>query len=206
MADLFDGQKEMEAAVRDSFARALENQEGTNYPRTLQAKWLDTPVGTLLAAGDEKCIYLLSFLQKSSMARKAALIQKQLDARLEMGESGAVGLIAAELNDYFAGRRTMFDTPLCLTGTVFQIKVWEELRRVPFGRTITYAELAQRIDKPAAFRAVAQANAQNPIAIAVPCHRVINADGGLGGYSAGLERKRWLLDFEQKILSGGGAA
>lgn len=200
MADIFDGQGEMENAVREAFVQSLQRQEGADQPRTLNADWVETPVGTLLAAGDQDHLHLLSFLQKSTMMRKAALVQKKLNARLEMGISSTVHSIAAELKEYFDGKRRMFETPLQLLGTVFQIAVWEEVRKVPFGHTITYDELANRIGKPAAFRAVAQANAQNPVAIAVPCHRVINSDGGLGGYDAGLERKRWLLDFEKAIV------
>lgn len=134
------------------------------------------------------------------MIRKAALVQKKLNAGLEPGESPTVRSVAGELAEYFDGKRQVFETPLQLLGTVFQVRVWEEVRKVPFGHTITYEELANSIGKPAAFRAVAQANAQNPMAIIVPDHRVINADGGLGGYDAGLERKRWLLDFEKATV------
>ena len=102
-----------------------------------------------------------------------------------------------ELADYFAGVPTDFAAlPLDPHGTPFQIRVWQELRRIPYGSTISYAELARRAGKPKAFRAVGQANAVNPLPLIIPCHRVINADGSLGGYSSGAERKSWLLRHE----------
>lgn len=108
-----------------------------------------------------------------------------------------------QLTDYFAGRRKTFDLVVdrdALGGTSFQRRVWCELEKIPYGATISYGELAKRIDSPAAVRAVGLANGRNPISIIVPCHRVIGANGSLTGYGGGLERKRWLLDFER----GGG--
>lgn len=93
--------------------------------------------------------------------------------------------------------RQTFETPLALSGTVFQERVWQALREIPYGETATYADLATSIGKPAAFRAVAQANAQNPVDIFVPGHRVVNTGGEIGGYNAGVDRKKWLLEFEQ---------
>lgn len=156
MADIFIGQGEMEQSVREAFVKSLQQQEGADYPRTLKADWIETPVGSLLAAGDQDHLYLLSFLQKSTMIRKVALVQKRLNAGLEMGESAALHSVAGELAQYFDGKRRAFETPLELLGTVFQVRVWEEVRKIPFGHTITYEELANRIGKPAAFRAVAR--------------------------------------------------
>lgn len=102
-----------------------------------------------------------------------------------------------QLDEYFAGTRTAFDLPLRLHGTAFQVEVWEQLRRIPYGETISYGELAKRVDRPEAARAVGSANGQNPIAIVVPCHRVIGADGSLTGFGGGLDWKRWLLQREQ---------
>jgi methylated-DNA-[protein]-cysteine S-methyltransferase len=104
--------------------------------------------------------------------------------------------ICALLTEYFAGSVHEFDVALAPAGTEFQKKVWRELRRIPFGETISYGELARRIGQPAASRAVGHANGQNPISIIVPCHRVIGADGTLTGYGGGLERKKWLLEHE----------
>jgi methylated-DNA-[protein]-cysteine S-methyltransferase len=103
----------------------------------------------------------------------------------------------AQLAEYFAGRRTAFDLPLAPAGTEFQRKVWAGLLAIPYGQTISYGELAGRIGRPAASRAVGLANGKNPVAIVVPCHRVIGSDGSMTGYGGGLDRKRFLLALEQ---------
>ena len=105
--------------------------------------------------------------------------------------------VAQALEDYFAGNPGAFDSlPLDPQGTPFQLRVWQELRKIPWGETISYKELAARAGNPQACRAVGQANGANPLPLIVPCHRVIAADGSLGGYSSGLHRKRWLLEHE----------
>lgn len=105
--------------------------------------------------------------------------------------------VAAQLEEYFEGRRTDFDLPLAYGGTLFQRTVWAALRKIPYGQTISYAELAERIGRPTASRAVGLANGKNPISIIVPCHRVVGSSGDLTGYGGGLARKRHLLDFER---------
>ncbi len=104
-----------------------------------------------------------------------------------------------QLREYFAGDRTEFDLDLVLVGTPFQEEVWAGLLRIPYGETASYGQLATAIGRPKAVRAVGLANGRNPIAVVVPCHRVIGADGSLTGYGGGMERKRWLLDHEEKI-------
>ena len=106
-----------------------------------------------------------------------------------------------QLDAYFDMRLTRFDLPLESHGTEFQRRVWDSLRIIPFGETISYAELARRIDNPKAVRAVGAANGRNPLMIVVPCHRVIGADGSLTGFGGGIERKRWLLDHEAMARS-----
>jgi methylated-DNA-[protein]-cysteine S-methyltransferase len=112
---------------------------------------------------------------------------------------------AAAVEDYFRGGRGLFELPVATAGTEFQERVWAELRLVPYGRTISYGELARRIGNPRAVRAAARANARNPIAIRIPCHRVIGADGSLTGYAAGTDRKRALLELEGALLPLAGA-
>jgi methylated-DNA-[protein]-cysteine S-methyltransferase len=111
--------------------------------------------------------------------------------------------IGAQLREYFAGKRRKFTFPLAPRGTEFQQRVWEELLRIPYGATVSYRELAARVGNPAAQRAVARANATNPIAVVVPCHRVIGADGTLTGYGGGLDKKRQLLELEGALLPMG---
>lgn len=101
-----------------------------------------------------------------------------------------------QLNQYFEGTRNIFDLPLTLVGTEFQKSVWQELRSIPFGKTISYLELAKRLGDPKVIRAAGTANGKNPIAIIIPCHRVIGSDGNLTGYAGGLKRKQWLLEHE----------
>ena len=109
--------------------------------------------------------------------------------------------ITEQIDAYFAGEREDFDLPLAPHGTAFQLRVWDELTRIPFGETISYSELARRLGDPKLVRAVGLANGRNPISIIIPCHRVIGADGSLVGYGGGLERKQWLLDHEA-VTSG----
>jgi methylated-DNA-[protein]-cysteine S-methyltransferase len=106
-----------------------------------------------------------------------------------------------QLDAYFTGELQAFDLPLAPHGTAFQLRVWDELVRIPFGETISYSQLAHRLGDPKLVRAVGTANGRNPLSIVIPCHRVIGADGTLVGYGGGLERKRWLLDHEA-VASG----
>ena len=112
-------------------------------------------------------------------------------------DDAALAEFARQLDEYFAGERVEFDLVLAPRGTPFQLEVWDQLCRIPYGETISYGELAKRVDRSGAARAVGSANGQNPIAIIVPCHRVIGADGSLTGFGGGLPWKRWLLAREQ---------
>lgn len=107
--------------------------------------------------------------------------------------------VIAQLAEYFAGQRRRFDVPITMAGTAFQGMVWAALQEIPFGETVSYGELAQRIGRPSASRAVGLANGRNPIGIIVPCHRVVGANGSLTGYGGGLDRKQRLLEFESRI-------
>lgn len=115
------------------------------------------------------------------------------------GDEPILDAAAAQLDAYFAGELTEFELPLTLDGTGFQRTVWSALRDIPYGKTISYGELARRIGQPSASRAVGLANGRNPVSIVVPCHRVIGADGSLTGYGGGMERKRFLLGLEQRV-------
>lgn len=105
-------------------------------------------------------------------------------------------VVIEQIDAYFAGDLVRFDVPIRLGGTAFQRRVWSQLRTIPYGQTISYGELARRVGSPGAARAVGLANGRNPVAVIVPCHRVIGSDGRLTGYGGGLERKRWLIDHE----------
>lgn len=118
-----------------------------------------------------------------------------------MGKARILDRAAAQLGEYFAGERTTFDLELAPEGTEFQQKVWMLLRAIPFGETRSYGQLATKLKRPTASRAVGAANGRNPLGIIVPCHRVIGASGDLTGYAGGLPMKRWLLAHEQRQLS-----
>jgi len=148
---------------------------------------VDSPVGPLLLAGDAAGLHQLAFVKDG---RPAIAPDWQLD------REAFAGLIA-ELDAYFAGRLRRFATPLAPRGTPFQLDVWRALCDIPYGETISYGELARRIDNPKAVRAVGLANGANPIAIIVPCHRVIGSNGTLTGYGGGLPIKQALLALER---------
>jgi methylated-DNA-[protein]-cysteine S-methyltransferase len=151
---------------------------------------LTSPIGTLFVQGDGQFITGLYLPQHKGFAGP--------DPTWQPSAASFVAL-RNQLSEYFAGHRQHFDIPLKLAGTRFQNRVWQELARIPFGATITYAELARRIGQPTASRAVGHANAKNPLSILIPCHRVIATSGQLRGYAGGLPQKHWLLDHECRI-------
>ncbi len=157
---------------------------------------IQTPVGVLTAVADEEALYLLEFEGGKRLRR--------MGVPMVSGKTGPIAQIERELGEYFQGRLREFKTPLLLVGSPFQKRVWEELRKIPRGETRSYAEVAVAIGKPTAFRAVALANGANPFVIVVPCHRVINSSGALGGYGGGIERKEWLLQHERVRCFGSG--
>lgn len=150
----------------------------------LHFAWIDSPLGRLLAGATERALRILAF-----EGRQAPLTLST--------DHFILDATRRELAEYFAGRRRVFDVPVEFPGTPFQERVWSALREIGYGETLSYAEQSRRIGDESAVRAIAQANGQNPIAIIIPCHRVIYADGSLGGYGGGLLRKQYLLDLER---------
>ncbi len=149
---------------------------------------IESPLGRLLLTTDGTA---LTGLYMEPWRKAGSLQGFEQDATVP-----PLAAAVRQLNEYFAGGRRDFDLPLRPQGTQFQTRVWRELTEIPYGQTWSYGQLARRIDKPSASRAVGLANGRNPISILVPCHRVIGADGSLTGYGGGLERKRWLLAHE----------
>ena len=154
-------------------------------------QWTESPVGRLLLVADEGGLRELLF-ERGRTAPAIDASWKNNDHLLREA--------IRQLRAFFAGERQHFDLELNPQGTGFQQRVWRALQEIPFGETISYRELARRLGNPAASRAVGLANGSNPIAIIIPCHRVIGSNGTLTGYGGGLENKRWLLDFERSQL------
>ena len=154
---------------------------------------MDSPIGqlTLTAVGGSLTGV---HMHEQRHAPKIPATYKRDDAGLKH--------VVAQLHAYFAGELSVFDLPMTMLGTEFQRQVWTGLCEIPYGETISYGELARRVGNPKASRAVGLANGRNPLAIIVPCHRVIGADGGLTGYGGGLERKVWLLEHEAAHRTG----
>jgi len=163
----------------------------------LLRRTFDTPVGPMMALASDQALCALEFSKPGRMTR--------LDARLgrffapfeiEDGTNAVIARTVEWLDRYFAGERPE-DPPLDMRGAAFALKVWAALRQVPFGQTVSYGEIARKVGAPDASRAVGTANGANPIAIIVPCHRVIGSNGKLTGYGGGLDKKKWLIAHEQ---------
>ncbi|MBH3428736.1 methylated-DNA--[protein]-cysteine S-methyltransferase [Pseudomonas alkylphenolica] len=153
-------------------------------------RYLPSPLGPLLLAGDEQGLHLLHM----DAAQPWALPDAWQPAGNRLDE------VARQLEEYFAGKREQFQVKLAAQGTPFQHEVWQALQRIPYGTTCSYGDLAHEIGRPRAVRAVGTANGANPIAIIVPCHRVIGSNGTLTGYAGGVERKQLLLELEGSWL------
>jgi methylated-DNA-[protein]-cysteine S-methyltransferase len=154
--------------------------------------YLESPIGTLLIAGDDQAIHRIEFPKNGKAGRPEKGWQES--AR------GTVAEAIRQLREYFAGRRNEFDLPLAPHGTEFQRAVWDRLQEIPYGETISYGELARRVGNPKASRAVGAANGSNPIPIVIPCHRVIGWNGKLTGFGGGLPTKEALLALEARQL------
>ena len=153
--------------------------------------YIESPVGTLLLTGDGKRLHEILFPNKDR--RPDATAEQRAEPFRE---------VARQLTAYFEGTLQKFDLELAPQGTPFQLQVWEELQRIPYGETISYGDLAQRVGNPSASRAVGAANGRNPIPIVIPCHRVIGASGSLTGFGGGLATKRALLELERQSRQG----
>ena len=162
----------------------------------IRTRIYESPCGSLLLGSYDDMLCLCDWLAEKHHGRVRRRLERLLNAAFEEEASPVTGEAARQLDEYFAGRRRAFDMPLLLAGTDFQVKVWNELLNIPFGETISYGDLAQRIGMPKAVRAVANANGANPLSVFIPCHRVIGGDRSLTGYGGGIEVKRRLLELE----------
>jgi len=159
---------------------------------------IESPVGLLLAGATERGICLLEFSDPERLEKQLGSIRRHYSSKTEEGSNPHLDQLKIELTEYFAGTLREFTVPLDVVGSDFQKTVWQQLRDIPYGETRSYEDIAVAAGSPKSMRAVGTANGQNRIAIVVPCHRVINKGGKLGGYGGGLDRKKFLLDLERQ--------
>ena len=207
MQALKEGQQMIEAQLdagfdsasgfRTAFARLFGHPPHQwRVSADLQADWIDTPLGGMIAIADERALHLLEFIDRKALPQGLRTLSGHVGGRIGLGRNAMIDRTEAELSAYFEGRNPRFSVPVHLHGTDFQQQVWRGLQDIPAGETRSYAALAAAIGRPSAIRAVARANATNRLALVVPCHRVIGADGSMTGYAGGLWRKEKLIQIE----------
>ena len=190
---------ESSSGFRDAFSKIMgtaPTKAGQN--NVLITTWLDTKLGPMLAIANDTALYLLEFVDRRGLEREVERLRKKTKSAIIPGQTPILRSIQNELEAYFSGQLKEFKTPVCLLGSPFQQRVWNTLQKIPYGETRSYSDIAQSIGQPTATRAVAQANGANQLAIMIPCHRVINNNGELGGYGGGITRKQWLINHEKR--------
>ncbi len=198
------------SGFRDAFSRIMgvvpqraksprAQQQLFEMTSVLLAAWLDTPLGPMIAIADESALHLLEFTDRRGLEREIERLRQRRKVAIVPGRSAAIDSIERELQQYFAGQLDRFETPTAWLGSAFQQSVWIALQQIPIGETRTYAQMANHVGRPQAIRAMANANGANQLSIIVPCHRVVETGGGLGGYGGGVQRKQWLLNHERKM-------
>ncbi|ASY61542.1 ADA regulatory protein [Sinorhizobium sojae CCBAU 05684] len=199
-----DAGYESPSGFRAAFARLIGEAPATSQGRQLLfADWVETPLGPMIALADQKYLHLLEFHDRKALPGEVEALKRKLRSAVVPGRTPPIDQIEAELKAYFTGQSGEFRTPLALDGSALERKVWEELAQIPLGETRSYSDIARAVGTAQMARAVARANGSNRIAIVVPCHRCIGADGSLTGYGGGLGRKEWLLRHERKMRSTG---
>jgi AraC family transcriptional regulator of adaptative response/methylated-DNA-[protein]-cysteine methyltransferase len=195
---VFESGYESHSGFREAFARVFGDTPGRRRNgECIVLSWLRSPLGPLVAGATAEGVCLLEFSDRRMLESQLAAVRKLFDAPVVPGANSHLDLLQDELAQYFAGSLQTFSVPLVYPGTAFQRRVWEQLLAIPYGATCSYQELAAAVGSPNAVRAVGRANGQNRICILIPCHRVINKSGKLGGYGGGLRRKEFLLNLEQ---------
>lgn len=182
------------------FERFIKQLPTNLHSKSFNASFINTPLGTIVAIADDSALFILEFLDKPNLKKGLEKFCLKVNACITIDGNKIITSIKNELNDYFTPQQKLknFHTPINIAhGTKFQQLVWAELGNTPYGSTRSYLQEAQALGLPTACRAVANANGKNNLAIIIPCHRIINHNGQLGGYAGGLERKIWLLNHEK---------
>lgn len=194
---IIDSAWQSHSGFRDAFSRLVGAPPGrARGGEPVIAATCTTPLGTMVAAAVDEGVLLLEFGDIARLTQQAPTLRRWFHGPVVAGEHEHLTRLFGELEDYFAGKLKRFTVPLVLRGTPFELSVWNALREIPFGATCSYADIARAVDNPKAVRAVGSANGRNRLAIIVPCHRVVNTGGKLGGYGGGLWRKVRLLEVE----------
>jgi AraC family transcriptional regulator, regulatory protein of adaptative response / methylated-DNA-[protein]-cysteine methyltransferase len=195
---------ESHSGFREAFLRTFGRPPGRSRGADcVVTTWVEGPVGPLVAGASAEGVCLLEFTDRRALEAQVATLRKRFGSAIVPGRNKHLERLTDELTRYFAGTLTEFNVPLVYPGSPFQRAVWDRLLKIPYGATLSYEALAQDIGVPGAQRAVGRANGQNRIAIVIPCHRVVNKNGQLGGYGGGLRRKEFLLDLERRVSQGG---
>jgi O-6-methylguanine DNA methyltransferase len=184
------------AELRPLLSAARRGRRYRSGATAIVARMLDTPLGPMLAGATDQGVCLLEFTDRRMLPTQLQVLQRRLGMPVVAGRHAHLDRLQIELDEYFAGSRRQFDLPLVAPGSDFQQRTWAELRRLESGVTVSYEELAVRVGKPAAQRAVGTANGANRIAVVIPCHRVVRKSGETGNYGGGRWRKAWLLAHE----------
>lgn len=194
---------ESEAGVRDAFSAILGEVMAQAHQQTmvLNVASIDTVLGPMIAIADETALYLLEFATRRGLKKEIERLRSRGFTMIS-GRTAPIQSITQELNAYFEGTLMQWHTPYRLFGSPFQQAVWQALCRIPYGQTKSYREQAIDLERPRAYRAVANANGANQFALIIPCHRIIASDGSLGGYGGGLAVKQWLLEHEKRHQKG----
>jgi AraC family transcriptional regulator of adaptative response/methylated-DNA-[protein]-cysteine methyltransferase len=195
---IFHSGYESHSGFREAFGKVFGCAPGDSRNRNcVFLSWLPSPLGPLVAGATEEGVCLLEFTDRRRLELQLQVVRKQFRLPVVPGTNGHLERLQEELACYFAGKLRSFSVPLVYPGSPFQRRVWEQLLLVPYGETRSYQDLASAVGNPAAVRAVGRANGMNRIAILIPCHRIVNKNGDLGGYGGGLRRKQYLLNLEQ---------
>jgi AraC family transcriptional regulator of adaptative response/methylated-DNA-[protein]-cysteine methyltransferase len=189
---------ESHSGFREAFFKRFGKPPGkTRTEDYIRVAWVETPLGPMVAGATATGICLLEFTDRRMLEAQLDTLSRRFELSISPGENELLERLRGELRLYFAGRSKRFSLPLDFPGTEFQVKVWEALLGIPYGETRSYEDIARMLGKTGAVRAVGHANGMNRIGIVIPCHRVVNKNGELGGYGGGLWRKKRLLELEQ---------
>jgi AraC family transcriptional regulator of adaptative response/methylated-DNA-[protein]-cysteine methyltransferase len=200
---VFDSGYASHSGFREAFSRwfgkppGQAGQSAQQSADCVRVAWVETPLGPMIAGATEKGLCLLEFTDRRMIEHQFAVLQKRFASGIVPGSHPHLEQVSRELREYFAGDRTSFDVRVHAPGTAFEERVWRALCTIPYGQTRSYEDIAREVGSPKGVRAVGRANGLNRIAIVIPCHRVVNKSGDLGGYGGGLWRKRRLLHLER---------